>query len=350
MQLLAREIETAAACDLTALITGESGTGKELVAFALHRLSARAMMPFISINCGAITETLLEAELFGHERGAFTGAYQRRKGFFEAADKGSLFLDEITEMSLTAQVKLLRVLQEGTIRPVGAHREIPVDVRVIVATNRSLAREVSAGRFREDLFYRIAILTIHAPPLRDRLSDVPSLIEHFRAQTEKKIAAKGTRSIEKDAIDALTRFRWPGNVRQLQHVIENLMVTTPVESIIDAEAVRRALRNYPDVKQGLAEGQSLNYYNGCSSLDDLLDQLMLDLYDTVREKTGNHSETARQLRVNRNSLYKRVQKARSRIKARPCTCPPSSHAPIALTDKGISFGSEPNSHPLPDLP
>src|ERR1051325_5481622 len=172
MQLLAREIETAAACDLTALITGESGTGKELVAFALHRLSARAMMPFISINCGAITETLLEAELFGHERGAFTGAYQRRKGFFEAADKGSLFLDEITEMSLTAQVKLLRVLQEGTIRPVGAHREIPVDVRVIVATNRSLAREVSAGRFREDLFYRIAILTIHAPPLRDRLSDV----------------------------------------------------------------------------------------------------------------------------------------------------------------------------------
>jgi transcriptional regulator with PAS, ATPase and Fis domain len=350
MQLLAREIETAAGCDLTALISGESGTGKELVAFALHRLSARAHMPFISINCGAITETLMEAELFGHERGAFTGAYQRRKGFFEAANNGTLFLDEISEMSLASQVKLLRVLQEGAIRPVGAHREIPVNVRAIVATNRILPREVSAGRFREDLFYRIAILTIHVPPLRERLSDVPSLAEHFRTQTEKKIAGKGTMSIEPDAIDALTRFRWPGNVRQLQHVVENLIVTTPIDSVIDAEAVHRALRNYPDIKQGLTEGESLNYFNGCSSLDDLLDQLMLDLYDTIRESTGNHTDTARQLRVNRSSLYTRVRRARTRIKARPCTCLPNSHVPIALTDKGVSFGSEPNPHSLPDLP
>src|SRR5437016_2262920 len=210
MQLLAREIETAAGCNLTTLITGESGTGKELVAFALHRLGARSNMPFISINCGAIAETLMESELFGHERGAFTGAYQRRKGFFEAANKGTLFLDEITEMSFASQVKLLRVLQEGTGRPVGAHSEIPVNVRVIVATNRNLAREVSAGRFREDLFYRIAILAINTPPLRARISDIPLLTQHFQHQAEQKIKSTEPRKVEDDAVDALLNYSWPG--------------------------------------------------------------------------------------------------------------------------------------------
>jgi len=173
MQLLARQIETAASCDLTAVVTGESGTGKELVARALHRQSARAGMPFISVHCGAITETLMESELFGYERGAFTGANQRRKGLFEAAHHGTIFLDEIGEMSTASQVKLLRVLQEGAVRPVGAHAEIQIDVRVIAATNRNLAREVAAGRFREDLFYRIAVLAINTPPLRDCKSDIP---------------------------------------------------------------------------------------------------------------------------------------------------------------------------------
>ena len=256
MQLLAREIETAAGCDLTTLITGESGTGKELVSFALHRLSARANMPFISINCGAITETLMEAELFGHERGAFTGAYQRPKGFFEAADKGTLFLDEITEMSLTSQVKLLRVLQEGTIRPVGAHSEIPVNVRVIAATKRNLAREVSAGRFREDLFYRIAVLTIEVPPLRERASDIPSLAEHFRLRTSKMIETNEARPIERDGIAALAGFSWPGNVRQLQHVVEKLVVSTPPDELIDAEVVRRALCNYPNIPRGSTTNQA----------------------------------------------------------------------------------------------
>ena len=159
MHLLARQIETAAGCDLTAVVTGESGTGKELVARALHRQSARAGMPFISVHCGAITETLMESELFGYERGAFTGANQRQ-GLFEAAHNGTIFLDEIGEMSTASQVKLLRVLQEGAVRPVGAHAEIQINVRVIAATNRNLAREVAAGRFREDLFYRIAVLAI----------------------------------------------------------------------------------------------------------------------------------------------------------------------------------------------
>src|SRR6267378_1622932 len=188
-------------------------------------------------------------------------------------------------MSLASQVKLLRVLQEGTVRPVGAHSEIPVNVRVIVATNRNLAREVSASRFREDLFYRIAILTIHVPPLRDRISDVPSLVEHFRVQTEKKIGEKAARRIEPDAVDVLTGFRWPGNVRQLQHVVENLMVTTPHDSVINAEAVRRALRNYPNIPRASTTNQPFSYLNGCYSLDDFLDQAMLDLYHLLREKT-----------------------------------------------------------------
>ena len=346
MQLLAREIETAAGCNLTTLITGESGTGKELAAFALHRLGARSNMPFISINCGAITETLMEAELFGHERGAFTGAYQRRKGFFEAANKGTLFLDENTEMSLASQVKLLRVLQEGTVRPVGAHNEIPVNVRVIVATNRNLAREVSASRFREDLFYRIAILTIHVPPLRERISDVPSLAEHFRVQTEKKIG-KAARRIEPDAVGVLTGFRWPGNVRQLQHVVEKLVVSTPPDTVIDAEVVRHALCNYPNIPRASTTNQPFSYLNGCYSLDDFLDQAMLDLYQLLREKTGSHSETARQLRINRSALYQRIERGRERLKRRPCNCPITSHTPIFWHDEGMAFGSETNPQPCP---
>src|SRR6185436_166911 len=180
LRLLACQIETAASCDLTALITGESGSGKELVARALHRRSARAANPFISLNCGALTETLMESELFGYERGAFTGAHQRHKGLFEAAHSGTIFLDEIAEMPPASQVKLLRVLQEGAVRPVGAHNEINIDVRVVAATNRNLSQEVSAGRFREDLFYRVAVLSITTPPLRDRVSDIPNLVRHFK--------------------------------------------------------------------------------------------------------------------------------------------------------------------------
>lgn len=347
MQLLAREIETAAGCNLTALITGESGTGKELVAFALHRQSVRANMPFISINCGAITETLMEAELFGHERGAFTGAYQRRKGFFEAANKGSLLLDEISEMSLTAQAKLLRVLQEQAIRPVGGHCEIPVDVRVIVATNRNLAHEVLRGRFREDLFYRIAVLTIEIPPLRERASDIPSLVEHFRLRTSKMIETNEARPIERDGIATLAGFSWPGNARQLQHVVEKLVVSTPPDTVIDAEVVRHALCNYPNIPRASTTNQPFSYLNGCYSLDDFLDQAMLDLYHLLREKTGSHCETARQLRINRSALYQRIERGRERLKRRPCNCPTTSQTPIFWHDEGMAFGSKTNPNPCP---
>ena len=247
MQLLARQIETGASRDLTTVVTGESGTGKELVARALHRQSTRASMPFISVNCGAITETLIEAELFGYERGAFTGAHQRRKGLFEAAHNGTIFLDEIAEMSTASQVKLLRVLQEGAVRPVGAHAEIQINVRVIAATNRNLAREVAAGRFREDLFYRIAVLAINTPPLRARTSDIPLLTQYFQEQAEQKIKSAMPRKVEDDAVDALLNYSWPGNVRQLRHVVEKLVVGTFGDSVIDADAVRRALDNHPRV-------------------------------------------------------------------------------------------------------
>ena len=219
IDVLINEIGTAARCDLTVLISGESGTGKELVARAIHDQSARAMNSFISINCGTLTETLLESELFGYERGAFTGANEKRKGLFEAAHKGTIFLDEIGEMSAACQVKLLRVLQEGTFRPVGARSETQVDARVITATNRNLVMEMQAGRFREDLFYRIAVLAINTPPLRKRASDIPLLVDHFLCEAEKRLKCIKKRTIEKDAMKVLSTFSWPGNVRQLRHVV-----------------------------------------------------------------------------------------------------------------------------------
>ncbi len=314
MHLLARQIEAAAGCDLTAVVTGESGTGKELVARALHRQSARAGMPFISVNCGAITETLMESELFGYERGAFTGANQRRKGLFEAAHNGTIFLDEIAEMSTASQVKLLRVLQEGAVRPVGTHAEIQIDVRVIAATNRNLAREVSVGRFREDLFYRIAVLAINTPPLRARTSDIPLLTQYFQHQAEQKIKSAMPRKVEDDAVDALLNYSWPGNVRQLRHVVEKMVVDTLGGSVINADAVRRALDNHPNVGLCSADGrQPIAAYTESDSLDDFLDRTMLDLYDLLRGKTGSHSQTARQLRIDRASLYKRIERARRRL-------------------------------------
>ena len=256
----------------------------------------------------------MESELFGYERGAFTGAHQRRKGLFEAAHNGTIFLDEIAEMSTASQVKLLRVLQEGAVRPVGAHAEIQIDVRVIAATNRNLAREVSAGRFREDLFYRIAVLDINTPPLRARTSDIPLLTQYFQQQAEQKIKSPMPRRVEDDAVDALLNYSWPGNVRQLRHVVEKLVVGTFGDSVIDGDAVRRALDNHPRVGLCSADGrQPIAAYTESDSLDDFLDRAMLNLYEAVRIKTGSHSQTARQLRIDRVSLYQRLARARRRL-------------------------------------
>ena len=218
MQAVFSMIETVAEVQSTVLVTGESGTGKELVARAIHDLSPRAEKPFISINCGAFTETLLESELFGYVKGSFTGANANKKGLFEAAHKGSIFLDEIGEMSPTMQVKLLRVLQERKVRPVGAHEEIPIDARVIAATNRDLKAMTADGSFREDLFYRISVIPIALPSLRERSEDIPELVAYFI----KKFCDQTGRdcTISEKAMVFLENYAWHGNVRELEHTIE----------------------------------------------------------------------------------------------------------------------------------
>jgi len=241
MKALNRHIRTAADCNLTVLICGESGTGKELVARAIHSQSSRAQKPFVSLNCGTLTETLLESELFGYEPGAFTGAVKKKKGLFEAAHTGTIFLDEIAELSASCQVKLLRVLQESTVRPVGGNVETSVDVRVITATNRNLAHDMDSGRFRRDLYYRIAVLTITTPPLREHPSDIPLLVDHFLQHAQRSLARSGKHLIEPDAIAALISYTWPGNVRQLRHVVERLVATLPDAVTITATDIYRAL-------------------------------------------------------------------------------------------------------------
>lgn len=307
---LNRQIATAADCDLPVLISGESGTGKELVARAIHSQSDRSKKPFISLNCGALTETLLESELFGYERGAFTGAHQKKKGLFEAADTGTLLLDEIAEMSTGCQVKLLRVLQENMFRPVGSNIETSVDVRVIAATNRDLTREMEAKRFREDLYYRIAVLTISTPALRKRSSDIPLLIQHFLGEAQKQIKRSHQCSLDKDAISALCEYSWPGNIRQLRHTIERLVATAEKGTAINADDVFRAL---PSAALTESTSQGPVVFRDNDSLDDFLDRTMLSLYEDLLARCGSHSQTARVLRTDRVSLYQRIERARRRL-------------------------------------
>jgi two-component system response regulator PilR (NtrC family) len=212
------------------LITGESGTGKELVARAIHENSARSAAPFITINCGAFPETLLESELFGYMRGAFTGANENRVGLFQAAHGGTLFMDEISNMSPTMQVKLFRVLQEGKVRPIGSNEESDVDVRVIAATNKDLEKEIAEGRFREDLFYRLNVIPMQLPALRERREDIPLLARHFLDRFRKKME-KTIESIEPEALRRLEAYEWPGNVRELENTIERAMALETGRSI-----------------------------------------------------------------------------------------------------------------------
>ena len=219
MEQLKQTVRTVAGTQSTVLVQGESGTGKELVARAVHACSPRAAEPFVSVNCGAFPETLLESELFGYVKGAFTGANQNKSGLFEVANQGTIFLDEISEMTPTMQVKLLRVLQERVLRPVGGTNEVAIDVRVIAATNRDLEKMVEEGGFREDLYYRLSVIPVHVPPLRDRREDVPLLANHFL----KKYAPAAGKSIFKIAdasVKTLSGYEWPGNVRQLENTIE----------------------------------------------------------------------------------------------------------------------------------
>jgi two-component system response regulator PilR (NtrC family) len=261
MQELFQMIEVVSATNSTVLITGESGTGKELVAKAIHLNSPRAEEAFVSVNCGAFTETLLESELFGYVRGAFTGAATNKKGLFEVADKGTIFLDEVGDTSLAMQVKLLRVLQERTLRRVGGTEEIPVDVRIISATNRDLSEMVAENQFREDLFYRISVIPMELPPLRHRRDDIPLLADHFLARLNASMAKKIDR-ISDDALKKLESYEWPGNVRELENALERAFILETSNELSDQhlpESVAtnprmRLMTNFPD------EGFDLEIY------------------------------------------------------------------------------------------
>jgi two-component system response regulator PilR (NtrC family) len=297
MQAVYQMIETVAQVQSTVLITGESGTGKEMVARAIHNLSPRADKPFMPINCGAFTETLLESELFGYVRGAFTGATANRKGLFEAADKGTIFLDEIGEMSPTMQVKLLRVLQERKVRPVGAHEEVAADTRVIAATNRDLSAMVKQGSFREDLFYRVSVIPIELPPLRERREDIPELIEHF----VQKFCRQTGRDlhVSERAEELLERYSWPGNVRELEHMIERAVALERTDTI-QPESLPQSITNYNPASFHLSEsGLPEEGLNLVAHLEHMEKTYLLE---ALRRTGGNQTRAAEILHLSVRSL------------------------------------------------
>ena len=312
MKTLAAQIEIAARGDLTVLVSGESGTGKEMVARAIHRQSPRSNGPLFCFNCGAITESLLESELFGYVRGAFTGADRDRKGLFEAADGGTLFLDEVGEMAMSSQAKLLRALQEHAIRPVGALTETTVNARVVAATNRNLPEDIQRGRFRQDLFYRLAVLTIHISPLRERVSDIRSLTEHFLSEAKTNLNSGNQLRIDDQAVAALARYSWPGNVRQLRHVVDRLAIGADNKGTICADDVSQILT---EIRRFEMPSEIPLGFREDDSLDEFLARTTLGLYNHFRAVAGNHSEVARILGIHRNTLYLRVERARRMLRS-----------------------------------
>ncbi len=296
MQALYQMIETVAQVSSTVLVTGESGTGKELVARAIHDMSPRAEKPFVSVNCGAFTETLLESELFGYVKGSFTGANTNRKGLFEAANKGTIFLDEIGEMSPAMQVKLLRVLQERKVRPVGATEETDVDTRVIAATNRDLASMVSDSTFREDLYYRISVIPMELPPLRERAEDISELATHF----VEKFCASGGRelSVSESAMRLLERYSWPGNVRELEHTIERAVALESTSSI-QPERLPEKITNYNPYRVADAMEFPEEGINLTAHLDQLEKTYVME---ALRRTNGNQTNAADLLKMSVRSL------------------------------------------------
>ncbi|MCA8924986.1 MAG: sigma-54-dependent Fis family transcriptional regulator [Planctomycetes bacterium] len=298
MKEILSTLSLVAPTDLTVLIEGQSGVGKELVANRLHELSPRAQDAFVALNCGAIQESLLESELFGHVKGAFTGAHQDHSGLFSAADGGTLFLDEIGEMNLDLQVKLLRVLERSEFRPVGGSKLVRVNVRVVAATNKRLQEEVAAGRFREDLYYRLNVIHIEVPPLKDRPEDVPALVEAFLATHLHKGLPQ--RSMSTFALEALQAYSWPGNVRELRNVIERCMILSrgPMIAVEDlpvmvrganAEAPLAPASELPDLSTPLAEVERRHILRVLESQD------------------GNKVRSAKLLGINVKTLYNKLK-------------------------------------------
>jgi len=292
-----------ATADSTVLIMGESGTGKELIARFIHANSRRANQPFIAVNCGAIPADLLESEMFGHERGSFTGAVGARMGMFQLASGGTIFLDEIGEMTAPLQVKLLRVLQEREIRPVGSDRNVKVDVRVVAASNRDLAMEVEKGRFREDLFYRLQVIPILLPPLRERRSDIPVLVQHFLDKYNAKHDARACR-IADDAMVHLWEYDWPGNVRELENLVERLVVLSE-DGLVQVDHLPANIRSFISEKKIprpslTEEGIDLN-----KAVEEFEHRL---IDEALRRTKGNKQAAARLLGLKRTTLVAKLRR------------------------------------------
>jgi two-component system nitrogen regulation response regulator NtrX len=299
-QVLER-IEKVAPTDARVLVTGENGTGKELVARAIHRLSERASGPFVEVNCAAIPSELIESALFGHIKGSFTGAVSDRSGKFEQADGGTLFLDEIGDMSLQAQAKVLRALEQGVVTRVGGSRAIEVDVRVIAATNKDLQEEIGESRFREDLFYRLNVVPIHIPPLRERREDIPMLVQHF-AQRMASNARVAARRFTGDAVTRLAALEWPGNVRELRNTVERLLILSTGDEVRPSDVDLLA----PGRSVGSGLGGELLSAVTFSEFKERAERAFI--LQKLRESDWNVAETARRMDMPRSNLYKKIEK------------------------------------------
>jgi two-component system nitrogen regulation response regulator NtrX len=295
-------VSRAAPTNATVLIHGESGVGKELVARTIHRNSLRSRERFVQVNCAAIPEELIESELFGHEKGSFTGATEKQVGKFEQADRGTIFLDEVGDMSAKTQAKVLRVLQEGEVERLGSARTIKVDVRVIAATNKNLEEEIERGTFREDLYFRLAVIPIYVPPLRERLEDIPPLVRYYMESfcRENNIRPK---RISQAALDALQRYRWKGNIRELRNTVERLMIMTGGDTIdvADLPGAMRAPSGSPAPRANVDAAQS-------GTLREFKDNAeRAFLVAKLRENGWNISKTAEVIDTPRSNLYKKLE-------------------------------------------
>jgi two-component system response regulator AtoC len=295
MRQLLEMIGLVADSQATVLLQGESGTGKELAARTIHQLSYRRDQPFVVVDCGSLPETLLESELFGHVKGAFTGAVANKKGLFEEASGGTIFLDEIADTSPQFQAKLLRVLQEGEIRPVGSNRSVKVDVRVISATNKDLAALIKAKAFREDLYYRLAVLPLMMPPLRDRRDDIPLLTEHFVAAACRR-HRRSALEVVPDAVQALTDADWPGNVRELQHAVERAVVTAQGPRLTAQDFFKTA---------GIAGGDDHGLRSVARTAARRAERARIE--QTLHDTGGNKMKAAKLLKISRAGLYNKLR-------------------------------------------
>lgn len=292
-------IPRVASSNVPVLITGESGTGKEVTAQLIHKLSQRRDGPYVPVNCAAIPDTLIESHLFGHEKGAFTGADRRHEAFFERANGGTLLLDEFTEMRCETQAKLLRVLEEGAVLRVGASKEIPIDVRVLAASNRPIEKAIRDERLREDLYFRLKVFSVHLPPLRERIEELPNLVEHFIHETNEKYG-RNVMGVDDECLNALAAYRWPGNIRELKHVIEHAAIVS--------ESDRLTVQDLPPEVKSTAAPASFFIVHLGSTMREVADEL---IWRTIDYAGGSKARAAKILGVGRRTIYSHIEQGRS---------------------------------------